>query len=36
MQLNRAAMEYSNMYKSTGDDNALVIARSVSDAADRL
>lgn len=36
MQLNRAAMEYSNMYRSTGDDNALVIARSASDAADRL
>lgn len=36
MQLNRAAMEYSNMYGSTGDDNALVIARSASDAADRL
>lgn len=36
MQLNRAAMEYSNMYRSTGDDNSLVIARSASDAADRL
>lgn len=36
MQLNRAAMEYSNMYRSTGDDNALVMARSASDAADRL
>lgn len=36
MQLNRAAVEYSNMYRSTGDDNALVIARSASDAADRL
>lgn len=36
MQLNQAAMQYSNAYRATGDVNALVIATSASDAADRL
>ncbi len=35
-QLNQAAIQYSNAYRATGDVNALVIARSASDAADRL
>ena len=36
MQLNQAAMQYSNAYRATGDDNALIAARSASDAADKL
>lgn len=36
MQLNQAAMQYSNAYRATGNDNDLIIARSASDAADRL
>jgi hypothetical protein len=29
-------MQYSNAYRATGDDNALIAARSASDAADKL
>lgn len=36
MQLNQAAMQYSNAYRATGNDNDLIVARSASDAADRL
>lgn len=36
MQLNKAAMQYSNAYRATGNDNDLIVARSASDAADRL
>lgn len=36
MQLNQAAMLYSNAYRATGNDNDLIVARSASDAADRL
>lgn len=36
MRLNQAALQYSNAYRTTGDDNDLVIARSASDAADKL
>lgn len=36
MQLNQAAMQYSNAYRVTGNDNDLIVARSASDAADRL
>lgn len=36
MQLNQAAMQYSNAYRATGNDNYLIVARSASDAADRL
>ena len=36
MQLNQAAMQYSNAYRATGNVNDLIVARSVSDAADRL
>lgn len=36
MQLNQAAMQYSNAYRATGNDNDLMVARSASDAADRL
>lgn len=36
MQLNQAARQYSNAYRATGNDNDLIVARSASDAADRL
>lgn len=36
MQLDRAAMEYSNAYRSTGNDEYLVAARTASDVADKL
>lgn len=36
MQLNQAAMQYSNAYRATGNYNDLIVARSASDAADRL
>lgn len=36
MQLNQAAMQYSNAYRATGNVNDLIVARSASDAADRL
>lgn len=36
MQLNKVAMQYSNAYRATGNDNDLIVARSASDAADRL
>lgn len=36
MQLKQAAMQYSNAYRATGNDNDLIVARSASDAADRL
>lgn len=36
MQLNQAAMQHSNAYRATGNDNDLIVARSASDAADRL
>lgn len=36
MRLNQAAMQYSNAYRATGNDNDLIVARSASDAADRL
>lgn len=29
-------MQYSNAYRATGNDNDLIVARSASDAADRL
>lgn len=36
MRLNQAALHYSNAYRATGDDNDLIVARSASDAADKL
>lgn len=36
MQLNQAAMMYSNAYRATGNYNDLIVAKSASDAADRL